>query len=85
MNINESLPRRSYILYVLFILFSSLLILVDYFSNKQLSSYFPNTVTFEFNIENNEFTTIQKFNSLLESRAGLVNENIRLGVRENLR
>ena len=78
MNINESLPRRSYILYVLFILFSSLLILVDYFSNKQLSSYFPNTVTFEFNIENNEFTTIQKFNSLLESRAGLVNENIRL-------
>ena len=47
----EALPKRNYILYILFILLSSLLILIDYFSNKELSSYFPNSVIFEFEID----------------------------------
>ena len=78
MQSTEALPKRSYILYILFILLSSLLILIDYFSNKELSSYFPNSVNFEFEIENSDFTFIQKFNTLFEQRAQLVSENIRL-------
>ena len=74
----EALPKRSYILYILFILLSSLLILIDYFSNKELSSYFPNSVNFEFQIENRDFTVIQRFDTLFEQRAQLVSENIRL-------
>ena len=74
----EALPKRSYILYILFILLSSLLILIDYFSNKELSSYFPNSVNFQFEIENSDFTFIQRFNTLFEQRAQLVSENIRL-------
>ena len=74
----EALPKRSYILYILFILLSSLLILIDYFSNKELSSYFPNSVNFEFEIENSDFTFIQRFDTLFEQRAQLVSENIRL-------
>ena len=78
MQSTEALPKRSYILYILFILLSSLLILIDYFSNKELSSYFPNSVNFEFEIENSGFTFIQRFNTLFEQRAQLVSENIRL-------
>lgn len=78
MQSTEALPKRSYILYILFILLSSLLILIDYFSNKELSSYFPNSVNFEFEIENIDFTFIQRFNTLFEQRAQLVSENIRL-------
>ena len=78
MQSTEALPKRSYILYILFILLSSLLILIDYFSNKELSSYFPNSVNFEFEIENSDFTFIQSFNTLFEQRAQLVSENIRL-------
>ena len=78
MQSTEALPKRSYILYILFILLSSLLILIDYFSNKELSSYFPNSVSFEFEIENSDFTFIQRFNTLFEQRAQLVSENIRL-------
>ena len=78
MQSTEALPKRSYILYILFILLSSLLILIDYFSNKELSSYFPNSVNFEFDIENSDFTFIQRFNTLFEQRAQLVSENIRL-------
>ena len=78
MQSTEALPKRSYILYILFILLSSLLILIDYFSNKELSSYFPNSVNFEFQIENRDFTFIQRFNTLFEQRAQLVSENIRL-------
>ena len=51
MQSTEGLPKRNYILYILFILLSSLLILIDYFSNKELSSYFPSSVTLEFEIE----------------------------------
>ena len=78
MQSTEALSKRSYILYILFILLSSLLILIDYFSNKALSSYFPNSVNFEFEIENSDFTFIQRFNTLFEQRAQLVSENIRL-------
>ena len=78
MQSTEALPKRSYILYILFILLSSLLILIDYFSNKELSSYFPNTVNFEFEIENSDFTFMQRFNTLFEQRAQLIGENIRL-------
>jgi len=78
MQSTEALPKRSYILYILFILLSSLLILIDYFSNKELSSYFPNSVNFEFEIENSDFTFIQRFDTLFEQRAQLVSENIRL-------
>ena len=78
MQSTDALPKRSYILYILFILLSSLLILIDYFSNKELSSYLPNSVNFEFEIENSDFTFIQGFNTLLEQRAQLVSENIRL-------
>ena len=78
MQSTEALPKRSYILYILFILLSSLLILIDYFSNKELSIYFPNSVNFEFEIENSDFTLIQRFNTLFEQRAQLVSENIRL-------
>ena len=74
----EALPKRSYILYILFILLSSLLILIDYFSNKELSSYFPNSVIFEFEIENNDFAILQRFDTLFVQRAQLVSENIRL-------
>ena len=78
MQSTEALPKRSYILYILFILLSSLLILIDYFSSKELSSYFPNSVNFEFEIENSDFLFIQRFNTLFEQRAQLVSENIRL-------
>ena len=78
MQSTEALPKRSYILYILFILLSSLLILIDYFSNKELSSYFPNSENFEFEIENNDFTFVQRVNTLFEQRAQLVSENIRL-------
>ena len=78
MQSTEALPKRSYILYILFILLSSLLILIDYFSNKELSSYLPNSVNLEFEIENSDFTFIQRFNTLFEQRAQLVSENIRL-------
>ena len=78
MQSTEALPKRSYILYILFILLSSLLILIDYFSNKELSSYFPNSVNFEFELENTDFMLIQRFNTLFEQRAQLVSENIRL-------
>ena len=78
MQSTEALSKRSYILYILFILLSSLLILIDYFSNKELSSYFPNSVNFEIEIENSDFTFIQRFNTLFEQRAQLVSENIRL-------
>ena len=78
MQSTEALPKRSYILYILFILLSSLLILIDYFSNKELSSYLPNSVNFEFEIENSDFTFIQRFDTLFEQRAQLVSENIRL-------
>ena len=78
MQSTEALPKRSYILYILFILLSSLLILIDYFSNKELSSYFPNSVIFEFEIENNDFAILQRFDTLFVQRAQLVSENIRL-------
>ena len=78
MQSTEALPKRSYILYILFILLSSLLILIDYFSNKELSSYIPNSVNFEFEIENSDFTFMQRFNTLFEQRAQLIGENIRL-------
>ena len=78
MQSTEALPKRSYILYILFILLSSLLILIDYFSNKELSSYFPNSVNFEFEIENSDFTFMRRFNTLFEQRAQLIGENIRL-------
>jgi len=78
MQSTEALPKRSYILYILFILLSGLLILIDYFSNKELSGYLPNSVNFEFELENNDFTFIQRFNTLFEQRAQLVSENIRL-------
>ena len=58
MQSTEALPKRSYILYILFILLSSLLILIDYFSNKELSSYFPNSVNFEFELEQCQFCTV---------------------------
>ena len=78
MQSTEALPKRSYILYILFILLSSLLILIDYFSNKELSSYFPNSVIFEFEIENNDFAILQRLDTLFVQRAQLVSENIRL-------
>lgn len=78
MKSTEALPKRSYILYILFILLSSLLILIDYFSNKELSSYFSNSVNFEFEIESSDFKFIQRFNTLFEQRTQLVSENIRL-------
>ena len=74
----QSKSKRSYVLYVLFIFLSSLLILVDYFSNKEISSYIPKSLTFEFNLNVFESTYIDSFNSLLTSRAELVSENIRL-------
>ncbi len=74
----EALPKRSYILYILFILLSSLLILIDYFSDKELSSYFPNSINFEFEIENNDSSVFQRLNTLFRPRAQLVSENIRL-------
>ena len=74
MQSTDALPKRSYILYILFILLSSLLILIDYFSNKELSSYLPNSVNFEFEIENSDFTFIQRFNTLFEQRAQLVSD-----------
>ena len=74
----EALPKRNYILYILFILLSSLLILIDYFSNKELSSYFPSSVTLEFEIENVDFTILQRLDTLFVQRAQLVSENIRL-------
>ena len=43
-----------------------------------MSSFFPNSVNFEFEIENSDFTFIQRFNTLFEQRAQLVSENIRL-------
>ena len=46
----QSKPKRSYVLYILFIFLSSLLILVDYFSSKEISSYIPRAVTFEINL-----------------------------------
>ena len=55
-----------------------MLILIDYFSNKELSSYFPNSVIFEFEIENNDFAILQRFDTLFVQRAQLVSENIRL-------
>ena len=78
MQSTNALPKRSYILYILFILLSSLLILIDYFSNKELSSYFPNSVIFEFEIENNDFAILQRLATLFVQRAQLVSENIRL-------
>jgi len=78
MQSTEALPKRSYILYILFILLSSLLIIVDYFSNKELSGYFPNSVIFEFEIENSDFTILQRLDTLFVQRAQLVSENIRL-------
>ena len=78
MQSTNALPKRSYILYILFILLSSLLILIDYFSNKELSSYFPNSVIFEFEIENNDFAILQRLDTLFVQRAQLVSENIRL-------
>jgi hypothetical protein len=74
----QSKPKRSYVLYILFIFLSSLLILVDYFSNKEISSYIPKSLTFEFNLNVFESTYIDSFNSLLTSRAEIVSENIRL-------
>ena len=74
----QSKPKRSYVLYILFIFLSSLLLLVDYFSNKEISSYIPKSLTFEFNLNVFESTYIDSFNSLLISRAELVSENIRL-------
>ena len=74
----QSKPKRSYVLYILFIFLSSLLILVDYFSNKEISSYIPKSLTFEFKLNVFESTYIDSFNSLLISRAELVSENIRL-------
>ena len=74
----QSKPKRSYVLYILFIFLSSLLILVDYFSNKEISSYIPRAVTFEINLNVFETTFIDSFNSLLTSRAELASENIRL-------
>ena len=68
----------SFLLYNHFELLSSLLNRIDYFSNKELSSYCPNSVNFEFEIENSDFTFIQRFNTLFEQRAQLVSENIRL-------
>ncbi len=78
MQSTEGLPKRNYILYILFILLSSLLILIDYFSNKELSSYFPSSVTLEFEIENIDFTILQRLDTLFVQRAQLVSENIRL-------
>ena len=78
MQSTEGLPKRNYILYILFILLSSLLILIDYFSNKELSSYFPSSVTLEFEIENVDFTILQRLDTLFVQRAQLVSENIRL-------
>ena len=74
----QSKPKRSYVLYILFIFLSSLLILVDYFSNKEISSYIPKSLTFEFNLNVFESTYIDSFNSLITSRAEIVSENIRL-------
>lgn len=75
---SSSKPKRSYVLYIIFIFLSSLLILIDYFSNKAISSYIPKSFTFELNIDVFESTYIDSFNSLLTSRAELVSENIRL-------
>ena len=74
----QSNSKRSYVLYILFIFLSSLLILVDYFSNKEISSYLPKSLTMEFNLNIFESTYMDSFNSLLTSRAQLVSENIRL-------
>ena len=74
----QSKPKRSYVLYILFIFLSSLLILVDYFSSKEISSYIPRAVTFEINLNVFDTTFIDSFNSLLTSRAELSSENIRL-------
>jgi hypothetical protein len=74
----KSKPQRNYVLYILFIFLSSLLILVDFFSNKEMSSYIPKSLTFEFNLDVFETTYIDSFNSLITSRAELVAENIRL-------
>ena len=43
-----------------------------------MSSYFPNSVNFEIEIENSDFTILQRFNTLFEQRAQLISENIRL-------
>ena len=52
--------------------------LLFYFSNKEISSYIPKSLTFEYNLNVFESTYIDSFNSLLISRAELVSENIRL-------
>tara|TARA_B100002019_G_C21272495_1_gene603171 strand:+ start:1059 stop:1853 length:795 start_codon:yes stop_codon:yes gene_type:complete len=74
----KSVTKNNYILYILFIFLSGLLILVDYFSDKELSGYIPNQVNFELNLDTKELININNFNSIFEKRAQLISENIRL-------
>lgn len=74
----KSVTKNNYILYILFIFLSGLLILVDYFSDKELSGYIPNQVNFELNLDTKELINIYNFNSIFEKRAQLISENIRL-------
>ena len=57
----KSVTKNNYILYILFIFLSGLLILVDYFSDKELSGYIPNQVNFELNLDTKELINIYNY------------------------
>ena len=69
---------RKYIVYFLFIFLSGLLSVVDYFSNKTLSSFIPDRVNLISNFQISDRLLQNEFSNLFSSRADLVAENIRL-------
>ena len=74
-----NLKVRNYIIYVIFILFSFSMMVLDFFSNREISSTISNRVNFLIptNVEYSEYFEFFD-NELFQSRNNLINENIRL-------
>ena len=69
---------RKYIIYFLFLFLSGLLTVVDYFSNKSLSSFIPDHVNLISNFQIPDSLLQSEFSNLSSNKADLVAENIRL-------
>ena len=76
---NENLTVRNYIIYVIFVLFSFSIMVLDYFSNQEISSTISKRMNFLIPSNVNFSEYIEFFdNDLFQTRNSLINENIRL-------
>ena len=76
---NTNLKTRNYIIYVIFVFFSFSIMVLDFFSNQEISSTISKRTSFLIPSNINFIEYFELFdNNFFETRNNLINENLRL-------